>query len=73
MTSTELAKMTKTQLCALYRQMGGLGGMYPPEKWRKDEIISSILYAQNAQAREPVTIESPISGKTWTLPAGTEI
>lgn len=38
----ELNKTTKAQLCVLYRQLGGLGGMHPPEKWRKDEVITSI-------------------------------
>lgn len=49
-TAQQLGKMSKAQPCQLYRQMGGLGGMYPPEKWRKDEVISSILYAQQARA-----------------------
>ncbi|MEU6979618.1 hypothetical protein [Streptomyces sp. NPDC046371] len=38
----ELNKLTKTRLCALYRDLGGLGGIHPPEEWRKDEIITSI-------------------------------
>lgn len=38
----ELNKMRKADLCALYRRLGGLGGIHPPEKWRKDEVITSI-------------------------------
>lgn len=41
--STELAKHTKHTLCAKYRALGGLGGTQPPEKWRKDEVINSIV------------------------------
>jgi hypothetical protein len=39
----ELDKKRKADLCAMYRQLGGLGGKYPPEKWRKDEVITSII------------------------------
>jgi hypothetical protein len=48
----ELAKMTKTRLCRMYRNgittprgtiTQWIGGMHPPEQWRKDEVISSIL------------------------------
>ena len=48
----ELANMTKGALCRMYRagittpsggQIQWIGGMYPPEQWRKDEVISSIL------------------------------
>ncbi len=41
--STELNRQNKTSLCALYRSLGGLGGIHPPEKWRKDEVITSII------------------------------
>jgi hypothetical protein len=41
--SAELSKHTKATLCARYRAMGGLGGKYPPEKWRKDEVATSII------------------------------
>lgn len=41
--SRELNKLRKAELCALYRRMGGLGGIHPPEKWRKDEVLSSII------------------------------
>lgn len=41
--STELNKQNKTALCALYRSLGGLGGIHPPEKWRKDEVLNSII------------------------------
>lgn len=39
----ELDRKRKAELCAMYRQLGGLGGKYPPEKWRKDEVITSIV------------------------------
>lgn len=38
-----LGHMRKPQLVALYRKLGGLGGIHPPEKWYKEEIISSIV------------------------------
>lgn len=41
--SRELDRMRKGALCVLYRSLGGLGGKYPPEMWRKDEVISSIV------------------------------
>jgi hypothetical protein len=48
----ELAKLTKSRLCALYRtgvrtpdgRIGYyVGGLHPPEQWRKDEVINTIL------------------------------
>lgn len=39
----ELLKLRKADLCAMYRRLGGLGGKYPPELWRKDEVVSSII------------------------------
>jgi hypothetical protein len=48
----ELAALPKARLCSMYRtgvyapngRVGRYaGGMYPPEQWRKDEVISSIL------------------------------
>lgn len=39
----DLEKKSKPELCSLYRQLGGLGGVHPPEKWRKDEVVSSIV------------------------------
>jgi hypothetical protein len=38
----ELGKLRKAELCALYRRLGGMGGIHPPESWRKDEVITSI-------------------------------
>jgi hypothetical protein len=38
----ELHAMRKSELCALYRQLGGLGGIHPPEKWTKDEVVNSV-------------------------------
>lgn len=49
----ELNRQTKASLVAMYKRLGGLGGLYPPEKWRKDEIIDSIIRALEARrARE---------------------
>lgn len=39
----ELARLTKGELCALYRRLGGLGGSAPPEKWEKEEVANSIV------------------------------
>jgi len=48
----ELAAMSKAALCRMYRAgvrtpSGGVsrwvGGMYPPEQWEKNDVISSIL------------------------------
>lgn len=39
----ELNKHPKAALCRLYRSLGGLGGVHEPEKWRKDEVLSSIV------------------------------
>lgn len=41
--SLELNRKRKAELCTLYRRLGGLGGIHPPEKWRKDEVITSIV------------------------------
>jgi len=41
--SQELSKLTKGELCALYRRLGGLGGTVPPEKWTKEEVANSIV------------------------------
>lgn len=37
-----LHKMRKAELCALYRKLGGLGGIHPPEKWTKEEVVNSV-------------------------------
>lgn len=38
----ELHGMRKAELIALYRKLGGLGGTYPPEKWTKEEVLTSV-------------------------------
>jgi len=38
----QLHQMRKSALCALYRQLGGLGGIHPPEKWTKDEVVTAV-------------------------------
>jgi len=57
----ELAAMSKAALCRMYRAgvrtpSGGVsrwvGGMYPPEQWEKNEVISSIL---DIEYRRPET------------------
>lgn len=39
----ELDRLTQPVLCAMYRQLGYVGGLHPPETWRKGEVIDSIL------------------------------
>jgi hypothetical protein len=39
----QLRVKRKAELCALYRRLGGLGGIHPPEKWTKDEVVTSII------------------------------
>lgn len=46
-----LGKLRKAEVIARYRQLGGLGGMYPPEKWRKDEVVTSV--AEMEEQRNP--------------------
>lgn len=41
--SRELNRLTKAALCAQYRRLGGMGGIHPPEKWRKDEVVTSVV------------------------------
>lgn len=61
----ELDKMRKGELCAMYRQLGGLGGVHPPERWRKDEVVSSIVDIEwgrlpdGQKAPEPVRLTPP--------------
>lgn len=38
-----LDRLRKGELLVRYRELGGLGGIHPPEKWRKDELVSSIV------------------------------
>lgn len=38
----ELHKLRKAELITLYRSLGGLGGTYPPEKWTKEEVLTSV-------------------------------
>lgn len=51
----ELSRMTQPALAKLYRRMGGLGGMYEPEKWSKDDLISSVLDIESRRSAQPVT------------------
>lgn len=75
--STELSKRTKANLCALYRRLGGMGGIHPPEKWYKEEVISSIVdiewrrLPEEAKAPDPVRLTPPcdICGKGEGDPA----
>ena len=39
----ELNRRSKADLCAMYRELGYIGGLHPLEKWRKDEIIHGII------------------------------
>jgi hypothetical protein len=58
--SPELAKRTKADLVALYRRMGGMGGTHPPEKWYKEELISSIVDMEWRRLPEEVKVTDPI-------------
>lgn len=42
----DLDQMTQPALCALYRELGYLGGKHPVETWHRDEIIGCILAIQ---------------------------
>lgn len=63
--SRELGKSTKADLCALYRRLGGMGGVHPPEKWYKEEVIGSILeiewrrLPEEAKAPDPIRLTPP--------------
>lgn len=41
--AVELSRMSKRDLVARYRALGGIGGIHPPEKWSADDLIASIL------------------------------
>lgn len=55
----ELDKKRKADLCALYRRLGGLGGIHPPEKWRKDEVVSSIVDIEWGRLPEEQKLPDP--------------
>ncbi|WP_433860288.1 hypothetical protein [Streptomyces kronopolitis] len=55
----ELNKMTKGQLCTLYRQMGGLGGTHPPEKWTKEEVVHSVVDMEWSRLPEEQKLPDP--------------
>lgn len=61
----ELDKMRKADLCAMYRRMGYLWSPHPPEKWRKDEVVNSIVDLEwgslpdDRKAPEPEVHEPP--------------
>jgi hypothetical protein len=42
----ELNKLTKAQLCQMYRDRGHIWSLNPLEKWRKGEIITGIIEAE---------------------------
>lgn len=48
--SQELGKLTKRRLCQMLREGGLIGSMHPPEKWTKDEVISSIIDLEEIRA-----------------------
>lgn len=56
---SELQRMRKNYLCTLYRSLGGLGGKYPPEKWRKDELASSIVDIEWARMPDGEKLPDP--------------
>lgn len=54
-----LSKLRKAELCAMYRALGGLGGKYPPEKWRKDEVVTSIVEMEWSRLPEDAKLPDP--------------
>lgn len=44
-----LMKMTKRELCALYRRLGHVWSLHPIETWRKDEIVADVRSIQRRQ------------------------
>lgn len=57
--SLELNKRSKSALCARYRSLGGYGGIHPPEKWYKEEIISSIVEIEWSRVPEDQKLPDP--------------
>lgn len=57
----ELSRQRKTDLVALYRRLGGLGGIHPPEKWRKEEIVTSIIEMEWTRLPEERRLPDPPS------------
>lgn len=57
--SRELHKIPKAQLCAQYRQLGGLGGTHPPEKWTKEEVVNSIVHMEWERLPEDEKLPDP--------------
>lgn len=54
-----LTHLRKAKLCALYRELGGLGGTHPPETWYKDEIVSSIVDMEWSRLPESEKLPDP--------------
>lgn len=80
--TAELKGKTKGGLCALYRSLGGLGGVHPPERWRKDEVLASVIdiewsrlpdhakaTAPDAPAPETTEEDGPPCGRCGASPA----
>lgn len=66
--SSELDKQKKRALCSLYRSLGGLGGIHPPEEWRKDEVITAIVDVEWRRLPEDRKLPDP---PRLTPPCGT--
>lgn len=55
----QLRKMTKPELCALYRQLGHVWSANPLERWTKEELIGSILEVEFHEQREEARATGP--------------
>jgi hypothetical protein len=58
----ELNRKTKAQLCAMFRQLGFIGGAHPLEQWTKDEIIFGIIDQENALAKAKAAEQEQLTG-----------
>jgi hypothetical protein len=70
----ELSRRAKADLCAMYRR-GVLtpdgqvvrygGGMHPPERWRKDEVVTSILSIEIPPPAAPERPAAAVQNDTY--------
>lgn len=68
-----LNKLRKTELCKMLRDAGLIGSMYPPEQWRKDEVIYALIDQQDAVAAAEAAraeVQSDKADATAPLSAG---
>lgn len=46
----ELSRIKKAELCDMLREGGLIASKHPPEKWRKDEVIHSLIDIEEIRA-----------------------